>query len=131
MPSLKEQIKRSLEKANKLNRGEIQFKSTHNLLFETAPFYTNDVIRFRVGTCTGIFSFDGDNYIIIGIGNDKQGNGHLQDVFDWFENSCKRDKKNLMVVEIMNKRFMKHLIEKRGFTAIDNNNVIKIFKDKK
>lgn len=129
MPSVKQQIKRSLEKANKLKNNEVEFKSTHNLLFETAPFYTPDTTRFRVGTCTGIFSFDGGNYIIIGIGNDKQGNGHLQDVFDWFENSCKRDKKNLMVVEIMNKNFMKHLIDKRGFKAINNNNVVKSYKD--
>jgi hypothetical protein len=128
MPSIKEQIKRNIEKGNKLKKGEVEFKSTHNLYFETAPFYHPSATRFRVGTCTGIFSCDGDNYIIIGIGNDKQGNGHLQDVFDWFENSCKRDKKNLMVVEIMNKPFMKHLIEKRGFKAIDNNNVIKYFK---
>jgi len=125
MPSVKEIIKRNIEKSNRLKNDEIEFKSTHNLPFETASFYHNSATRFRVGTCTGIFSFDGDNYIIIGIGNDKQGNGHLQDVFDWFENSCKRDKRNLIVAELMNERFMKHLIEKRGFIAIDNNNVIK------
>ena len=128
MPSPKQIIKRNIEKSNRLRNEETEFKSTNNLLFEIAPFYTPDVTRFRVGTCNGIFSFDANNYIIIGVTNDKQGNGHLQDVFDWFENSCKRDKKNLMVAEIMNKALMKHLIEKRDFVAIDNNNVIKHFK---
>ena len=128
MPSPKQIIKRNIEKGNRLKNDEIEFRSTNNLPFEIAPFYTPDVTRFRVGTCNGIFSFDSDNYIIIGVSNDKQGNGHLQDVFDWFENSCQRDKKNLMVAEIMNRQFMKHLIEKRDFVAINNNNVIKYFK---
>ena len=128
MPSIKEQIRRNIEKADKLKKGEVGFKSTHNLLFETAPFYTPDAIRFRVGTCTGIYSYESTKYIIIGITNHEQGNGHLDDVFEWFENSCKRDKKNLMVAEIMNRRFRKHLIEKRGFTALDEDNVIKYIK---
>lgn len=128
MPSIKESIKRNIDNSNKLkNSNDIEFKSTNNLPFETAPFYTPDIVRFRVGTCTGIYSYDANNYIIIGIMNHEQGNGHLQDVFDWFENSCKRDKKNLMVAEIMNKPFMQHLINKRGFNAIDENNLVKIF----
>lgn len=128
MPSVKEMIKRSVEKTNKLKIINMNFKSTHNLIFEVAPHFSEDTFNFRVGTCTGVYSFNADNYIIIWIGNTENGNGHLQDVFDWFENSCKRDKKNLMVVELMNKRFMRHLIEKRGFVAIDDNNVIKKFK---
>jgi hypothetical protein len=127
MASLKQQIERNIEKTNKIK--SVEFKSTNNLLFETAPFYHPSATRFRVGTCDGIYSCESNKYIIIGVTNHEQGNGHLQDVFDWFENSCKRDKKDLMVAELMNDGFKKHLIEKRGFTAIDENNVIKRLKD--
>lgn len=128
MPSTKQSIVRSINKSNKLQKKDVVFKSTNNIIFEVAPHFDKDVLHYRVGTCTGIYSWDANNYNIIAIVNDKQGNGHLQDVFDWFENSCKRDKKNLKVVEIMNGKFYKHLIDKKGFKAIDSNNVIKHFK---
>jgi hypothetical protein len=127
MASVKKQLERSIEKTNKIK--SIEFKSTNNLLFETAPFYTPDVTRFIVGTCSGIYSCEGSKYVIIGIANRQPGNGHLQDVFDWFENSCKRDKKDLMVAELMNERFKKHLIEKRGFKLINDNYAVKYLKD--
>ena len=128
MPSTKQSIKRSIDKSNKL-KDDAEFKSTHNLPFEIAPFYADNVLRYRVGTCTGIYNWDANNYTIIAITNDNKGNGHLQDVFEWFENSCKRDKKNLLVAEIMNKGFMKHLIEKRGFDLINGNYAIKLLKE--
>jgi hypothetical protein len=130
MALAKEKIKRSIERSDKLKNGKSgEFESIHKLPFEIGGEYlAPDVMRFRIGTCTGIYSCEGDKFIIIGIVNHEEGNGHLQDVFDWFENSCKRDKRSLMVAEIMNEGFYKHLIEKRGFTAIDKNNVIKNFK---
>ena len=129
MPSVKQMLTKTIEKSNKLKKAkDIQFKSTNNLVFEVAPHFAQDVSYYRVGTCRGIYSFDANTYTIIAVENDNKGNGHIQDVFDWFENSCKRDKKNLMVAEIMNKNFMKHLIDKRGFKAINGNNVIKIFR---
>jgi hypothetical protein len=61
--------------------------------------------------------------------NDRPGNGHLEDMFEWFEHSCKRDNKALVIAEFFNERFKKHCIEKRGFTEIPNkkNNLIKIY----
>jgi hypothetical protein len=108
---------------------EIEFKSTNNLLFEVAPGpYHTDFPAYRVGTCTGIYTYNENEYVIVGVANNKKGNGHLNDVFEWFENSCKRDNKDLVVAEIMNKSFMKHLIEKRGFEFLKNNYVIKSFR---
>ena len=127
MPSIKQQIKRSIEKTNKIKSTE--FKSTNNLSFGVAPFYDPSITKFEVGTCKGIYTCESTRYVIIAVTNDERGNGHLQDVFDWFENSCKRDKKDLMVAELMNERFKKHLIEKRGFVAIEGNNVIKHLKN--
>lgn len=105
--------------------------TTHNLDFETAPFriqIEGDPLNicFRVGTCHGLYCSTDKTYDIIAIENDVKGNGHLEDVFQWFENSCRRDNKNLRVLEFFNKRFKKHLIRKRGFQK-QGNNVIKYF----
>lgn len=128
MASVKEEIKRNLKKSNKINN-EHEFKSTHSIAFEVAPHFMPDFLYFRVGTIDGIYCWSEKSYMILAITNEKKGNGHLQDVFDWFENSCKRDKKNLMVLEVWNKRFKKHLIKKRGFVPCDKDHVIKFLKD--
>lgn len=107
---------------------EVEFKSTNNLMFEVAKGYMADFPNFRVGTCTGIFTFNENEYVIVGISNSKFGNGHFNDVMEWFENSCKRDNKDLVVAEIFNKKLMAHLIGKRGFEFLKNNYVIKTFK---
>jgi len=94
--------------------------TTHNLDFEVAPYPENidpdyDWMRFKIGTCTGLWSASEYSYNILAIDNDKPGNGHLKDVFEWFEASCKRDKKKLIVMAIVNAKFKEHLISKRGF----------------
>lgn len=80
---------------------------------------------FRVGTCDGLYMATATTYDIVAIRNLSPGNGHFEDVLQWFENSCRRDKKNLRFVEVMNKDLKKHLIQKRGFNSQGNDNVIK------
>lgn len=126
MASIKEEIRRRMEKENKVN-DNAEFKSTHNLPFETAPHFMPEFVNYRVGTCTGIYCYNEKCYMILAVGNDKEGNGHLEDVFDWFINSCIRDKKHLMVLEVWNERFKKHLIEKRGFIPSGEEHVIKFY----
>jgi hypothetical protein len=108
------------------------FKSSHNLDFEVAPLgYRIDGDewqRFRIGTCSGLWRAFQDNYEILSISNSEKGNGHLIDVFEWFENSCKRDGYCLRVLEFFSPRFKTHLLEKRGFENCLGNNVIKKFK---
>jgi hypothetical protein len=106
---------------------EEKFKSTNNLDFEVAPWVTSDFIRFRVGTCEGLWRSTNVSYDILAIHNSSPGNGHVQDVFDWFERSCKKEGKKLMVLEIWNNNFKRHLIERRGFTEIGPDNVEKMF----
>lgn len=94
--------------------------TTHKLDFEVAPWdfvFTSDptMKKFRVGTCHGLFGYDKTYYFILAIGNDQPGNGHFEDVLEWFYFSCKRDKKHLKIMQIMEERFYKHLIKKRGF----------------
>lgn len=103
----------------------------HNLQFESAehPKYGQ---LYRCGTCEGQWGNNRDSYYILSIINNSPGNGHLNDLFQWFEFSCKRDNKNLLVLHCFNKKFHNHLITKRNFIAMDEvqENVIKIFNKK-
>lgn len=101
-------------------------KTKHNLPFESRPWIMGQFIEFRVGTCHGLWKCRNNEYQILAIENDEKGNGHLDDVFQWFENSCKRDKFNLAILEVWNRDFKKHLIKKRGFKLRGKNDVIKI-----
>lgn len=89
--------------------------------------WIENVYDFKVGTCYGLYEVRAASYAIIAIFNTDPGNGHLQDVFDWFENSCKRDGYHLEVIELWNERFKNHLSGKRGFTSTSKVNVIKKF----
>lgn len=103
----------------------VTFHSSHNLLFEAAPSdpltnainnkFGENYLRFRVGTCNGVFSYDRKNYLILTINNEEPGNGHFDDVMEWFEQSCVRDKKDLIIQELFNSHLKAHLIRKRGF----------------
>lgn len=114
-----------------------EFKTEHNLDFEVAPYHLpvdeiNHWQRFRVGTCEGVWCSAETSYKIFAIINESPGNGHLTDVLQWFENSCKCDNKNLEILEFfINPEFKKHLIKKRGFRPYGNNDVIKSFRNRK
>lgn len=105
----------------------VKFKSTHNLYFEVADWFYNDFKRFRIGSIDGLWRSTSFSYDILAIKNESPGNGHLQDVFDWFENSCRRDERSLRVLEVWNKKFKAHLIQKRGFKYVGNGIVEKTF----
>ena len=112
-------------------------QTKHKLDFGVAQSHCNifgdGFLLFQVGTCEGQWGSTKDSYFILSIKNRQKGNGHLDDVFEWFEHSAKRDEKNLMVLECMNKRFYRHLLAKRGFVPLDakGENCIKIFNLKK
>lgn len=111
-----------------------EFKTTNNLDFQVGDFNSpitgdrKDVKRFKIGTCVGLWSVTHDGYEIHSVNNLEKGNGNLDDVFEWFEFSTKRDKGILTVIDVTG-RFKKHLIEKRGFTQSEysKNNVEKSF----
>ncbi len=105
------------------------FQSSHNLDFEVAVWVMGPFLQFKIGTCHGLWRVTEKSYDILAINNREKGNGHLNDVFEWFESSCRRDNRNLKVLEVWNKDFKKHLIEKRGFIEIGDENVIKKFRD--
>ena len=104
------------------------FVSTHKLDFECAPWQRGEnFLRFRVGTCEGLWLSTDESYGIVAVINSEPNNGHFTDVLEWFENSAKRDGKSLQILEVFNRKLKKHLIEKRGFKKIKGNNVEKTF----
>jgi hypothetical protein len=110
-----------------------EFRTEHNLNFEIASHESFDIfkqgwIAFRVGTCEGLWRSTDESYEILAVKNKQIGNGHLNDVFEWFENSCKRDNKSLKILEVWNESFKEHLITKRFFKDIGENNLEKKFK---
>lgn len=92
------------------------------------PFNYEGWKLFKIGTCHGQWTATKDSYDILSVINEVPGNGHLNDVFEWFEFACKRDGRSLRVLEVWNKGFAKHLVTKRGFTYQSGDDLIKRFK---
>lgn len=110
-----------------------EFKTIHDLPFEVAEWEMNAVMeeewyRFRVGTCTGLWRSTDTSYEILAIENSKKGNGHFEDLLQWFYNSCLRDRKNLRIREVWNQRLKYHLVSKRGFRYLGPDDVEKQYK---
>ncbi|MEA4975701.1 hypothetical protein SDC9_171571 [bioreactor metagenome] len=110
-----------------------EFRSEHNLPFEVAEYPMNidpktKWMLFRVGTCEGLWTSTQQSYDILAVTNRIPGNGHFNDVLQWFEQSCRRDKKALRILEVWNSNFKRHLIENRSFRDIGDCNVLKNFK---
>lgn len=108
------------------------FKSKHDLPFFTRRWYIDpNWFEFRIGTVTGLWHYDKSipAYCILAFKNENPGNGHFDDMFEWFSQSCIREKAPLIIQDIMNVRLYKHLVEKRGFVPYcAGDEVIKYFK---
>lgn len=108
--------------------------TTHKLDFEVADWYGHEKIKvFRVGSCHGQWFWlevkgFGQCLCLLSVMNEFPGNGHLEDVFQWFENSAKRAKVPFMMMDFENQAFKKHCIEKRGFEeVIGTDHIVKFF----
>lgn len=103
-----------------------EFESSHKLDFMACPWPVDpEFTAFKIGTCEGIYGSTKDTYDIVAVVNNEPGNGHFEDVIEWFENSCRRDKKSIRFMEMMNPRLASHLKIKRGFKREGENNLIK------
>jgi len=101
----------------------------HNLDFLSTSWNLNpDFSVFKIGSVEGLWFCDGASYCIVALENSEPHNGHLDDVFEWFEHSCKRDGYTLRILELFNSKFKSHLIGKRGFVDVGENNLEKKFK---
>lgn len=107
-----------------------EFHSTHNLPFEVAGKWERDGTwqHYKVGTCYGLWRPKNKTNEILSILNDDPGNGHFQDVLEWFEYHCRMGKKALRIKEFfLNPGFKQHLINRRGFIEEGKDDVIKKF----
>lgn len=86
--------------------------------------------HFRVGECTGLYRARGSAYEILAVANNNPGNGHVEAALGWFFSSCKRDKMNLVIREVMNKALVIKLA-RLGFTCYAEDNYIKRFTENK
>lgn len=89
----------------------------------------NDFKKYRVGSCDGLWQSTKTSYDILSIINSVKGNGHFNDVIQWFEYSCKRDRKDFRFLEVWNEELYKHLVTKRKFRSDGGYNLIKKLKD--
>lgn len=99
----------------------------HNLDFLATHWHRDPrVMVYKVGTCSGQYQFIDGKLVLISVINDQPGNGHLDDVFEWFEFAARSQHVPLVIAEFFNDRFKKHCIDKRGFKQIPGtDNVIK------
>ncbi len=106
--------------------------STHNLDFEVFEYdkkFPDGYYwqRFKVGTTEGFFTTNINDYTVYSIYNKESGNGHLEDLLEWFNYMGETNKKDLIFLDAFNRRFKKHLIEKRGFEEFGEDHLIKRF----
>lgn len=99
--------------------------TTHHLDFEIAKWKGDPSLRmFRVGTVEGLYGHDKESIFIVAILNPQSGNGHLEDVFEWFEYACRKSGKKLVIKDLWNDRFRRHLLRKRGFMPVKGKNEV-------
>jgi hypothetical protein len=101
-------------------KNKMDFISSHKLDFLCAYWPLSENFKqFKVGTCSGLWSCERFSYCILAVVNHTKGNGHFDDVLEWFEYSCKRDNYSFKFFEVWNDNLKKHLINKRGFVEIE------------
>lgn len=116
-----------------IKKDEDGWQSTNKLICELRQWrrtkgwpLPGQFIEFRIGTVEGLYQTTDRTYDILAIKNSQPGNGHFQDLFDFFERSCKRDNRNMRFLEVINERLQKHLVSVRGFERErQTNNFIK------
>ncbi len=91
-----------------MNVPAIPFEST------SKPTRYADFYAFRVGTCEGLWRTTADAYEILAVVNRSKGNGHFRQAMLWFEQSCRRDGKDLLIREVWNVR-LALMLRRNGF----------------
>lgn len=104
------------------------FKTTNKLSFEINISRFNDgSLEFIVGSCRGLFYIRLGKIQVNAVVNRNEGNGQVKDVFEWFEEACKRFNLELQLLNCWNTEFKNYLINKRGFVETEKDLLIKNF----
>jgi len=110
----------------------MKFQSTHNLDFLSRPYPQKikdgyNWQQFKIGTVEGLWCYENNAYNILAFDNKEKNNGHFTDVMEWFQHSCKRDKINFKILEVMNLSLKEHLQKNWGFVPCGDNDLIKYY----
>lgn len=101
----------------------MKFKSSHKLKFFTAPHIVggapSGMEKFEIGTVHGLWVQSRMSIDIFACINDEPGNGHMDDVFEWFFEIAKEGALAVRIVNVSAVKFRNDLIEKWGFTPTD------------
>lgn len=107
------------------------FQSSHKLDFRTSPWKNPLSVgplwnEFFIGTCRGQWRESKESYEILSLLNTTPGNGHFDDVLEWFSHLAKGKGKDLLIRQCWNAELKRHLVNKRGFASLGEN-VIRCF----
>lgn len=88
----------------------------HSLQFESTneTYRGGEFLLFRVGTCEGLWRGTDTHYEILAVVNKEKGNGHFRQTMEWFEDSCRRDGRKMLVREVWNPR-LALMLRRNGF----------------
>lgn len=81
----------------------------------TGDYRGTGFLRFRVGTCHGLWRSTDTSYEILAVKNREKGNGHFKEALRWFQKSCVRDGKTLRIRECWNP-WVAYQCLKHGYT---------------
>jgi len=77
--------------------------------------------EYNVGTCIGQWRVTDKAVEILSFLNTERGNGHFEDVMQWFEFIAKAAQRPIVIYEVWNEQLRRHLTEKRGFVLTNGN----------
>lgn len=83
------------------------------------------IYNFTVGTCSGTLSKSKNELVVYSIINKNPGNGDLIPTLNWLFDMCIDDERNLIIMDVFNERFKKHLMFKYGFFQLANKHLFK------
>lgn len=102
----------------------MKFKSSHKLKFRTAPHVIagapTGMEKFEIGTVHGLWVQSKMSIDIFACINDEPGNGHMDDVFEWFFEIARTGALAVRIVNVSSVTFRNQLIEKWKFAPTDD-----------
>lgn len=104
------------------------FKSTHALKFRSAAHLIGGVDtgmnKFEIGTVHGLWNASTLSIDIFACINNEPGNGHLDDVFEWFFAIAKEKGLPVRVTNVSSPTFREQLIEKWKFIPTNDRDTL-------
>lgn len=105
-----------------------KFRSTHGLKFKTMPHIIAGAFtgaeRFEIGTVHGIWNVSTFSVDVFACINDEPGNGHMDDVFEWFFSIATERGLPVRVTNVSSEDFRQQLIDKWLFVPTKDHDTL-------